>query len=147
MSKKQLIEKVESLKEKLHECMVNNEYCKSDLAKEKVLKTKSQPHVIVQTNTQPNSPVRDYNSNNNYQQVGIIHNSTGRFPLYGRQKYPNNSSKWEYYAIDESRNRLPIEVKSVNFNELYTNDTVNVPILGGTFTISLYEYNNFRYVG
>lgn len=81
-----------------------------------------------------------------YQLVGFIFSASNeRFPLYGRQKYQGRSDKWEYYIIDESRNRLKIPFKSLNENELYTGDSVEIPSLPGTFQANIYEYESIRY--
>jgi hypothetical protein len=140
LDREALVKKVKALELSLDSCNRNNEFCKSDLARA------TQEKVTVDRRAS-SGPTRNYNNSDDYQQIGIVYNSTGRFPLYGRRKYPGNSSKWEYYTIDETRNRLQIEVKSTNYNELYTGDTISIPILGGTFTVTLYEYNNFRYTG
>jgi len=85
-----------------------------------------------------------------FQQLGFIfgNSSNDRFPLYGRYKYPRRSDKYEYYIIDESRNRLKIPFKSKNDNELYDGDTIIIPEISvDPFTVKLYEYKGFRYYG
>lgn len=99
----------------------------------------------LKSNTIALGPGRNYNLENTFQQIGFIYNSDNRYPLYG-QRYPGKRDKWEYYVVDESRNKLRIKVKSVGDNELYTGDTLSVPILSSTpFAIELYEYDNFKY--
>lgn len=84
-------------------------------------------------------------ANNDYQQMGFIFNDHDRYPLYGRPKYPGRTEKYEYYIIDETRNRLKIPYKSKNDNELYDGDSIRVDILNGDFTVKIYEFDNFRY--
>ena len=50
----------------------------------------------------------------NFQQLGFIFNNDERYPLYGRPKYSGRSDRYEYYIIDETRNRLKIPYKSKN---------------------------------
>jgi hypothetical protein len=79
--------------------------------------------------------------------IGFLTSSTSaeRYPLFGRTKYPRRSDKWEYYTIDEGRNRIKIVIKTKGDNELYDGDSLTVPELGGDFTVKLYEYSNVRY--
>jgi hypothetical protein len=85
------------------------------------------------------------NSNYDYQQIGFVYSGNERYPLYGRPKYPGRSEKWEYYIIDESRNRLKIPFRSTNDNEMYDGDSINIPTLGDNFTVKIYEFEQFRY--
>ena len=80
-----------------------------------------------------------------YQLMGFLYNDANRFPLYGRPKYRGKSDKYEYYIIDESRNRLQIPFKSRNDNELYDNDSITIPELNTTLKVKLYEYDSVRY--
>ena len=80
-----------------------------------------------------------------FQQIGFIYNNNERLPLYGRPKYPGRTEKYEYYIIDETRNRLKIPYRSKNDNELYDGDTIHVDILNDTFTVKIYDYDQFRY--
>lgn len=99
-----------------------------------------------QTRNSSTAPGRDYNSDS-YQQVGILYNQSTRIPLYGKKKYPGRSDKWEYYAVDDSRNSLRLEVKSQNFNEFSTGDTVTIPALGAdALAVEMYEYNKIVYL-
>lgn len=90
----------------------------------------------------PNDP-NVYNSGI-YQMVGYVYDSTIRYPLYGRYKDPGRSDRWEYYVMDETRNRLKIPFNTSNYKELYDGDTVNIPSLGN-FTVSIYEIETVRY--
>jgi hypothetical protein len=80
-----------------------------------------------------------------YQLIGFIYNNTERYPLYGRPKYRGKSSKYEYYIIDETRNKLKIPFKSKNDEELFTGDKVNIQGIGSDFIVTIYEYDNLRY--
>ena len=135
----QILERLGKTQDDLHKCMTDKEFYKSDLAK---------CNSRIETRITGNGPpVRDYNSSNNYQVIGIIYNDTERYPLHGRRQYPGRSDKWEYYITDDSRNHIRMEIKSTNNNELYTGDSVFVDILGKTYTVEIYPYNNFRYTG
>ena len=93
------------------------------------------------------APERDYNRNSTFQMIGFLTStsSVDRYPLFGRTKFPRRSDKWEYYTIDEGRNRIKIVIKTQGDNELYDGDSLTVPELGGEFTVKLYEYSNVRY--
>jgi hypothetical protein len=96
-------------------------------------------------------PDRRYNgingNINGYQMIGYVYrdNTNDRYPLFGRYKYPGRTEKWEYYAIDETRNKLKIPFNTVNDNEITDGDTVNITSLGNGFTAKIYEYENFKY--
>lgn len=81
----------------------------------------------------------------NYQLIGFLYNELNRFPLYGRPKYRGKSDRYEYYIVDESRNKLQIPFKSRNDNELFDGDTITIPEIGMTLTVKLYEFENVRY--
>ena len=80
-----------------------------------------------------------------YQMIGYVYKDNERYPLYGRYKYPGRSEKWEYYIIDETRNRLKIPFYSKNYDELYDGSIINVPTLGDNFMVKIYEYEDLRY--
>jgi len=80
-----------------------------------------------------------------YQQIGFVDKNDERYPLYGRPKYPGRTTKYEYYIIDETRNRLKIPFKSRNDEELYDGESVFIDVLGDTFSIKIYDYDNVRY--
>lgn len=84
----------------------------------------------------------------NYQMIGFISPSSSsniRFPLFGRYKYSGRSDRWEYYVIDESRNRIKIPIKIKNDNELYDGETQFINELGEEFVVTLYKFNDFDY--
>jgi hypothetical protein len=80
-----------------------------------------------------------------YQMIGFLYNGSTRYPLFGRQKYSGKSDKWEYYAIDESRNRLKLPFASRNDNELNDGDVISIPGVGDNYNVKIYEYDQFRY--
>jgi len=84
-------------------------------------------------------------SYDDYQLTGFVYNDNDRYPLYGRPKYPGKTDKYEYYIIDESRNKLKIPFKSKNDNELYSGDKIDIPSVGNNLNINIYEYDSFRY--
>lgn len=142
------------LQQDLFACKTSQQRCVGDLRE-----TQSQITPTVQTRQSLNRiynplvpPERTYPSgkfnqaaNNDYQQMGFIFNDNDRYPLYGRPKYPGRTEKYEYYIIDETRNRLKIPYKSKNDNELYDGDSIRVDILNGDFTVKIYDFDNFRY--
>ena len=82
-----------------------------------------------------------------YQKVGIVYdpdNPEHRLPLYGRKKY-YNGNKYEYYIQDSSRHANKLVVKSQNDNELFTNDTVQVPGYSNELTVSIYDMDEPKY--
>lgn len=81
----------------------------------------------------------------NFQIIGYVFNDSERYPLFGRPKFPGRTEKWEYYIIDETRNKLKIPFKSTNDNELYDGDSVNIPTLDNNFTVKIYDYDSLRY--
>lgn len=80
-----------------------------------------------------------------YQLMGFIYNSStkGKYPLYGRTKY-DRSDRYEYYIIDESRNKLKIPIPTKNYIELYTGDTVTSEYLDGEYKVFIYENKPIR---
>lgn len=148
LSSDELKKKIIDLENKLHASQISTQRCQSDLAK--ALQEQSS-HMNRKLNKIYNplvSPDRIYgggDQTNTFQQIGFIFNGTERFPLYGRYKFPGRTNKFEYYIIDESRNRLKIPFKSRNDDELMDGDTVDIATLGSLFTVKLYEYETFRY--
>lgn len=90
-------------------------------------------------------PDRRYTERDDYQMssnsVGYIYNSSNRFPLYLNRSGRN----YYYHIIDDSRNNIRIPLNNPKNDELYDNSTIEIPELGGTFTIKLYEYSGNRY--
>jgi hypothetical protein len=71
-------------------------------------------------------------------------------PLFGRPLH-TGSNKWIYYT-NHNGLRLPIFSnskqcdKEIGCNELYTDDTVQVPALNGDFKIHINEKEEFQYI-
>jgi hypothetical protein len=90
-------------------------------------------------------PDRRYTGSDDYQMssnsVGYIYNGSNRFPLYMNRSDRN----YYYHIIDDSRNNIRIPLNNPKNEELYDNSTIEIPELGGTFTIKLYEYSGNRY--
>lgn len=68
------------------------------------------------------------------QQVGYVFNQGLMLPLYQQRSEHN----FYYHIIDGSRNsiRIPLETRR---RELYDDDTISIPELGGEFTIKMYK--------
>lgn len=160
LQKEQLINKVETLQEELFRCQSSTQRCLSDLQEKSEYIEKSQslsktPERNVALNRIYNPllpPERTYPggrlnkpATQDFQQIGFVYNGNERYPLYGRPKYPGRTEKYEYYIIDETRNRLKIPYKSKNDNELYDGDKIYVDVLNNEFDVKIYEYDQFRY--
>jgi cell division protein FtsL len=80
-------------------------------------------------------------------------NSNSVLPLYGRRLW-NGSDMWNYYVLNENYNqvRLPLtfngkdSMDEYGVKELYDNDTVFVPSQGKTYTVKIYEKDDYRYI-
>lgn len=150
-SQKELQSKIQQLQEQLYTFQLAEQRCKTELIRARS-ELGSQPSVnsLVQKIYNPLvPPERRYEGGNvrvsGYQMIGYIYNGNDRYPLFGKYKFPGRTEKWEYYIIDETRNKLKIPFKSVNDNEITDGDTVNIPTLGDGFTAKIYEYEQFRY--
>lgn len=88
----------------------------------------------------PDQPGSDIN----YRQVGFLYDATNRYSLYGRYLYRGRTDLWEYYLVDDSRNRIKIPFKSPNNKEIFDGDTVTVPTVG-TLTATIYEVEQYKY--
>ena len=89
---------------------------------------------------------KGYDAYQDYQQLGFITNENGQFPVFGRYKYPGRTDRYEYYTINEGRNRIKIPFHVRNYEELYSDDPVVVPELSGSdFTFTKYENEGVRY--
>lgn len=95
--------------------------------------------------------------NTPYQQIGILTAQGGSsssaspdrtiLPLYGRELDPRRS-RWNYYTRTDGSNPVQVPVRVGNrvcdddtngCNELFSNDSVNVPALGRSFTATVYR--------
>lgn len=79
-----------------------------------------------------------YDAYRQFQMIGYLTGSSGRYPVMARYR-SNNKNKYEYYTIDDSRNRIKITFRTKNDEELYDNDNVNINELGGTLIFKKYE--------
>ena len=130
--------------DKLSNSLANNKICNSQLLQ--CTHNLSQ-HSIHSSST--SGPERDYIStrttSDSYSIVGYVYKDSDRFPLYARHKYPGRNDRWEYYVIDESRNRLKIPFTTTNYIELHDGDSIDIPSLGDSFSVKIYDYQSFRY--
>jgi|TARA_B100001971_G_C18265676_1_gene592049 hypothetical protein len=83
-----------------------------------------------------------------FQKVGVLTNNSNdpdnaRLPLFGRPKYPG-SNDYDYYVMDGSRNGNKIAIDSKK--ELDTDDEIAVPSFNGSYKVSLYSYDQPKYI-
>lgn len=79
--------------------------------------------------------------------------NTTTLPLYGRRVY-SGSDRWNYYVLNDNYNqmRLPLTIDNKDsmdeygVKELYDNDTVFLPSYGKTFTVKIYETDEYKYI-
>jgi hypothetical protein len=155
LTKDQLLIKVTELQEELFNSKLNNQLCQKELqitsqqtrsnSQDKFLRKIYDPLERPDT-VYPGGTLRSqgYNANQMNQQLGYISNNTGKYPIYGRYKYPGKSDKWEYYTIDDSRGRIKIPFKTKNYDELYDGDQVDIANLGN-FTFTKYDQEDLKY--
>jgi hypothetical protein len=161
LSQDELSVKIQQLQDELYHTKLTNQKCQIDLQnsirKENVQIQNNLPGQI-QLNRIYNpllGPERTYSGGRfntpayeEYQQLGFVYKDNSdseRYPLFGRPKYPGKTDKYEYYLIDETRNRLKIPFKSQNDNEIYDGDIINAGVLGPDFKVQIYDYDNIRY--
>lgn len=80
-----------------------------------------------------------YDGFREFQMLGYISGPSGQFPVMGRYRDSNRSDRFQYYSLDNSRNRMKIPFKTKNDNELYDGDSVSIPELGEDFVFKKYE--------
>lgn len=142
---------VQQQQDKLYTVQLAEQRCRTELvrARSDLAQTSPSNHLMEKIYNPLVAPERRYNGINRevvgYQMIGYVYNDNDRYPLFGRYKYPGRSEKWEYYVIDETRNRLKIPFKSINDNEITDGETINIPSLGNGFTVKIYDYEQFRY--
>jgi hypothetical protein len=72
-------------------------------------------------------------------------------PLHGRQTYAR-SSRWNYYTVLDSGVQIPIMMDDKNCTselgceELFDDDVIEIPDLGASYTLRLYESTKHRYI-
>ena len=137
--------RIKELQNALYNTALAEQKCQSNLADSRKI-------IYVSKSNSLEGPERMYpggrlnqNANYDYQQIGFLFNMNERLPLYGRPRYPGRTDKYEYYLVDESRNRIKIPLPTKNYNEIYDGDEINVDVMGQTFTAKLYDYNTLRY--
>lgn len=157
LSTTELQEKVIELQDKLYSVQLDEQRCKQELNQTISKLNNSNVNTRVEDLNKIYNPLvspdRTYNNpivtvNNQgseFHMIGYLYKGSERYPLFGRFKYPGRSDRWDYYAIDETRNRLKIPFKSTNDNELYDNDIVNLPTIGNDFNVKIYDYEQYRY--
>lgn len=98
-----------------------------------------------------------------FQQMGVLTAPGGTetsgsptrtiLPLFGRS-IDSNRNRWNYYTRSDGINpvQLPLQYKRRNCDddngcdEMSDGDSVGVPILGNSYTVSLYKYSTPRYL-
>ena len=110
-----------------------------------------QPQVV---NVPVNVPTQPVLYNRQYEQIGILTNSSNEIlPLYGKIA-SSNRSKWNYYTMNNSYNsvKLPITFKNKSCtgeygcDELMNGDTVYVEGYNSVFDAKIYEKNTLNYI-
>lgn len=158
LSSSELKNKMKNLQNSLHSCNLDEQKCQSELYEtKKLLKNQNvtESSLLNKIYNPLVSPNRYYPggrlnqkavlSYDDYQQIGFIFKDNERYPLFGRYKYPGRSDRWEYYIMDETRNRLKIPFESRNDQELYDNDNISITGLGNDYMVKIYDYETFRY--
>jgi hypothetical protein len=151
LTEAELKARVLSLQQQLHQFQLSEQKCQRDLSQTmSQLQSGSVKTLIDKIYNPLTPPDRRYVGLNtpvvdSFQMIGFVYKNTERFPLFGRYKYPGRSDKWEYYVMDESRNHLKIPFKSVNDNELYDADEIDVPTVGKGYQVKMYDLEQFRY--
>lgn len=140
LTHEELRNKIKDLQNQLYSCQLAEQQCKRDFYLKSVSCKRSYD----------NSPSRIYQNPrrqivSEYQMVGFVYKSNERYPLYGRIKYPGRTDKWEYYIIDETRNRLKIPFDSINDNEILDGEIISIPTFGTDYSVKIYEYEQIRY--
>lgn len=83
------------------------------------------------------------------QQVGTLYNIFSNknevLPLFGRKRFPNDN-KWEYYAIaGQFGSKIPVKPLR-NYDEIGTNDMVQLINYPGNFRATIYEKDSPQYI-
>lgn len=164
MSKDKLYNTVLEIKDSLHNVQLREQKCQIELNS---LKNANNTTSTTVTNLNPqdkflskiynpltppenvypggNFNSRGYDGYQDYQMLGYLSGLQGRYPVFGRYKYPGKTDKLEYYAIDDSRGRIKIPFKTKNYNELYDGDSINIDDLGGSYKFKKYDDEGLRY--
>lgn len=148
LNNEELRSKVKILQEHLYNTQLDEQKCQTELQVTKSLINQSM-HKGTQIYNPLSPPNRIYVSPQNpilddFQMIGYVYNNSEKYPLFGRYKN-NRSDRWEYYIIDESRNRIKIPFKTKNDQELYDNDPIDIPTVGNGLKTKIYDYQEYRY--
>jgi hypothetical protein len=159
MSNDKLYNKVLEIKDSLHNVQLREQKCQIELnalknasnvinlnVQDKFLSKIYNP-LTPPENVYPggNFNLRGYDGYQDYQMLGYLSGLQGRYPVFGRYKYPGKTDKLEYYVIDDSRGRIKIPLKTQNYNELYDGDSINIDELDGSYKFKKYENERLRY--
>lgn len=158
LTKGQLLNRVVKLQDDLFACQTSRQKCLGDVQDLQTTIQKSSPPqqtmnlnlnrvynpLVPPERTYPQGRFNQVASRD-YQQIGFVFNGDERYPLYGRPKYAGRTDRYEYYIIDETRNRLKIPYKSKNDNELYDGDKIHIDVFNRDYDVKIYEYDQFRY--
>jgi hypothetical protein len=162
LSKDELIDEIKKLKDLIYQTTIDPALCRPEQSRDPALCRPEQSRERCERNLAESqsqesqskqytdsAPKRIYTTDTtNFYQIGYLIRQGGGgviYPLYGRRMYRQRSDRWEYYTIENSENKVRIPIKTKNDQEL--NDTDTVELLGEVFTVKLYEYTNFRYIG
>ena len=153
LTKAELLKKNKKLHNNLYSCKKDLQTCETNLYDAQSRQQTTQEVLLNRIYNPLTGPVRTYAGGRlnaegytEYQQIGMLYKDNERYPLYSRPKYPGRTTKYEYYIIDETRNRLKIPFKSRNDDELYDGEEIFIDVLDDTFKIKIYEYDNMRYI-
>lgn len=160
MSRDKLYDQVIELKDSLHSIQLKEQKCQLELnsvknqnistttggVQDKFLSKIYNP-LTPPENVYPggNFNSRGYDGYQQYQMLGYLSGLQGQFPVFGRYKYPGKTDKFEYYTINDSRGRIKIPFKTINYNELYDGESINIDDLGGSYKFKKYEDEGMRY--
>lgn len=146
----ELLKTIEKLQNDIYKCEISKQRCFGDLQQLKNNQPNQDTRLLNKIYNPLVQPGRIYpqgrfnvSGSDNFQQLGFVFNGNERYPLFGRPKYKGRSDRYEYYIIDESRNRLKIPFKSKNDNEVFDGDTIKV--LDTDYQVKIYDYDEYRY--
>jgi cell division protein FtsL len=111
------------------------------------------PETATAPTAPPTSVTTETNTINLTTNVNVNTDNNSVLPLYGRRLW-NGSDMWNYYILNTNYNqvRLPLTINGKDsmdeygVKELYDNDTVFVPSQGKTYTVKIYEKDDYRYI-
>lgn len=151
-----LKQKMIQLKDELYQTKLLATKCDEALSKNNQIRAGTQDRFLDKIYNPLSSPEQTHPSGSFYdkgydgymenQMLGFITNATGQYPIMGRYHSPGKTDKYDYFTINEGRNKIKIPVKTKNYNELYDGDQVTVPEFSNLpFTFKKYENEGSRY--